>query len=118
MVKLTSSQREYPTNSQGGTENDSMGLPSENIVLIGDVIINHVDPSRVKDSCAAKVKSVEKTMAYTIQEVAKVVNEQTSSPKTYVIHVGTNDLKNKPVNTAVEDMKHLCKSVLDKNPNN
>ena len=57
-----------------------MGLPSENIVLIGDSIINHVDPSRVKDSCAAKVKSLEKAMAYTIQEVAKVANEQTSSP--------------------------------------
>ena len=95
-----------------------MGLPSENIVLIDDSIINHVDPSRIKDSCAAKVKSVEKTMAYTIQEVAKVVNEQTSTPKTYVIHVRTNDLKNRPVNTAVEDMKHLCNSVLDKNPNN
>ena len=116
--KPTSSQRDYPATHQGGTENDPMGLPSENIVLIGDSIINHVDPSRVKDSCAAKVKSVEKAMAYTIQEVAKVVNEQTSSPKTYVIHVGTNDLKNRPVNTAVEDMKHLCNSVLDKNPNN
>ena len=59
--KPTSSQREYPTNSQGGTENDPMGLPSENIVLIGDSILpsenivligdsmNYVDPSRVKD---------------------------------------------------------------------
>ena len=90
----------------------------KNIVLIGDLIINHVNPSCVKDSCAAKIKSVEKTMAYTIQEVAKVVNEQTSFPKKYVIHVGTNDLKNRPVNTAVEDMKHLCNLVLDKNPNN
>ena len=56
-------------------------------------------------------------MAYTIQEVAKVVNEQASSPKTYVIHVGTNDLTNKSVNTAVEDMKHLSNLLLDKNRN-
>ena len=27
--KPASSQREYPTTHQGGTENDSMGLPSE-----------------------------------------------------------------------------------------
>ena len=80
--KPTSSQCEYPTNSQGETENDPMGLPFENIVLTCDSIINHADPSRVKDSCPAKVKSVEKTMAYTIQEVAKVVKEQTLSPKT------------------------------------
>ena len=116
--KPTSSQCEYPTNSQGETENDPMGLPSQNIVLICDSIINYADPSRVKDLCPAKVKSVEKTMAYTIQEVAKVVKEQTLSPKTYVIHVGINDLKNKAVNTAVEDMMHLCNSALDKNPNN
>ena len=29
-----------------------------------------------------------------------------------------NPLRNKPVNTAVEDMKHLWNSFLDKNPNN
>ena len=57
--KPTSYQHEYPTNSQGGTQNDPMALPSKNIVLIGDSIINHADPSRIKDSCAAKVKSAE-----------------------------------------------------------
>ena len=44
--------------------------------------------------------------------------EQTSSPKTYVIHVRTNDFENKSVNTAVEHMNHLRNLVLDKNPTN
>ena len=82
------------------------------LVLIGDSMVKHTEVDRLANSCPGKFKDSKKFISPPMKDSSTLVKSLDITPKSYVIHLGTNDLKSATAAECSEIMSDLCDKIL------
>ena len=86
--------------------------------MIGDSMVKQAEVDRLKFACDDKFSDSKKFVTYTINSSETLVKSLDNTPKSFVVHIGTNDLKTSSATDCAKSMIDLCHSKLQKNNEN
>ena len=86
--------------------------------MIGDSVVKQTEVDRLMFACEDKFSDSKKFITYTINSSETLVKSLDNTPKAFVVHLGTNDLKTSSAIDCAKSMIHLCGNILQKNNEN
>ena len=88
------------------------------LCMIGDSMVKQTGADRPMFACEDKFSDSKKFITYTINSSETLVKSLDNTPKAFVVHLGTNNLKTSSAIDYAKSVIDLCDSILQKNNEN